>query len=220
MKKKLLILLTIPFLLDCGKAEEKPSSEEEKQEEQEPDPESTPEPEPEPEPDPEPTVKTETATIVFENHFQTYTLDDKKYDVFVEEFNADAGVDLLASVETDGYVQINDFGTKQEKHTTLCFGSKNYEGSMSLTFAYEIQEIEFTAQAYYKVNGSYDDGVTFVVEGDKHSLPKGDSTHLPEEQVIKYEPKGKTVTMKNEGLQKRVFLNQMKVTYVVEAASE
>lgn len=210
MKKKLLILLTIPFLLGCNssKPEDTPT------EPDEPTPAPTPEPEPEPEPEPKPEIETETVEIVFKNNFNKYTIDDNKYQTFVDEYNTKANKEgLLTSIQTYGPVQINEFS---QGYTTMSFGSQKSDGQMKMVFSKTILEIEFTVQAYFKVNGSYDNGSIFVFEKEETSLPAGSSQAAPEEVTASYEIETNHFKFANKEAGKRVFLNSMKVTYAVE----
>ena len=106
-------------------------------------------------------------------------------------------------------------------HLTLCIGTGKYDGSITFNCKYDIVAIDFKVQGYYKVNsGSYNVDMysEVTVEGTKyeyHNVSTSSAIIPPEHnEHLDLTTAKKSVNFSNDAGAKRVYLNELTITYL------
>lgn len=229
--KRIYLLLLLPLLIGCNQKQKTESSD--SVSESEP-PLPTPEPpesiessESEEEAD---TRERVTSTITFRNGgFTTSTFEkETTQNSFIAWFNNHENADgLLTSIVYDNsnyYAQMNYIGNEGDanRFSTLILGSQNKNGLIKFNFAYPIESVSCTVQAYSKYisyNNSYSVDLTSVFKINQTTqdlaLPNGYSGPTEEVQVnATISPEATNFSISSNG--GRVFVHEMTITYIVE----
>ena len=162
-----------------------------------------------------------TKTIVFYNStFTNSTLDQEgSRNNFVNWFNGED--DLLETITTTGYSQINYIGNAGEPntYTILTLGKSSQNGSITFNFKYDVVSVKIKVQAYtkyveYTSSWNTDTNSKFYLDTEEHDLSleenyKGDTTKY--DYSKSYNPATKQVTISSSG--GRVFVHSMEINY-------
>lgn len=103
--------------------------------------------------------------------------------------------------------------------TSLCVGSSSYGGEINFKFKYDIKEISFKIQNYYKIyNGdqlNVDTNANLTVEGVNYTLPTSGTVN-PEEVTHSYTlpTKKKVLSFSNTAAKQRTYINELTITYL------
>lgn len=177
-------------------------------------------------------VETEECTITFRNGgFTTSTFEkDTTQSSFINWFNNHENANgLLTSIGYDNnnyYVQMNYIGNEGDanRFSTYILGSKNYAGKMTFNFSKVIKSITCTVQAYckyieYSQSYNIDYNSVFYINQASTDLSVAESYSGNTEEVevsAKMEAGAKSFSLSSKDKNERVFVHQIKITYVVK----
>ena len=170
----------------------------------------------------------ESHTVFFYNATYHATIDDTKYESFKEWFNGDK--DYLASLETEGLVQINGIYGEDAKYI-LSLGSQKNIGKMSFEFKYKLYSISVNCEPYSKYisnTGAWNiDKASKLYVNDKEvdlstdatTLDEIDSTWKTLEWKTNISDAPNTLTLETKEVGKRVFITSLNCMFYVPKAS-
>ena len=112
---------------------------------------------------------------------------------------------------------------EDDSMTTLCIGTGKKAGDLAITFKYKIEKIEFLLQPQFSYVGNQDyykisKNAKIDVNGQELAITStvDQLDNPPEEQTktVTFAEATKNVEISNDGATQRMFINEMKLTYL------